>query len=125
MTPAHVALMLASLRAASVRSRFDAGLPVVAIEALLWIASGVDHLTWLQAVMELSPAQANRTLSLLRGRGRLRNGGWVESRVGLVSVTAHPHRRGYRILLTKDAESLLGTTFSGLPIRNPNTPGEQ
>ena len=117
--------MLGGLRAASVRGRFDAGLPVVAVEALLWIASGVDHLTWLQTCMELSPAQANRTLSLLRGRGRLRNGGWVESRVGLVSVTAHPHRRGYRILLTKDAESLLGITFSGLPICNPITPAEE
>lgn len=110
--PADVAAMLGGLRQASVRSRFDAGLPVVAVEALLWVAAGVDHLSDLQERMGLTPSQASRTLSLLRGRGRLHNGRWVESRVGLVQVTAHPHRRGYRISLSENAKSLLKATFT-------------
>lgn len=108
----NVAGLLGGLRQASVRNRFDSGLPLVAAEALLWIYSGVDHLSDLQDHMGLSPAQASRTLSLLRGRGRQRQGQWVESRLGLVKVTNHPHRRGYRLELTKEAKNLLNNTFA-------------
>lgn len=118
-TPAKVATMLGGIRQASVRSRFDAGLPLVAVEALLWVASGIDHLSDLQKHMGLSTAQASRILSLLRGRGRLRSGRWVESKVGLVRVTDHPHRRGYRISLTDNADDLIRFTFG-----YPCGPGE-
>ena len=112
MSAATVAGFLGGLRQASVRNRFDTGLPLAAAEALLWIYSGIDHLSDLQEHMGLSPAQASRTLSLLRGRGRQRQGQWVESRLGLVKVTNHPHRRGYRLELTSEAKNLLNSTFA-------------
>ena len=112
-----VAGLLGGLRKASVRSRFDAGIPLVAAEALMWIASGIDNMPELQAHMGLSSGQASRTLSLLRGRGRLENGRWVESRIGLVTVSSHPYRRGYRLQLTDEALELLHSTFA--PIYNP------
>ena len=112
-----VAGLLGGLRKASVRSRFDAGIPLVAAEALMWIASGIDNMPELQAHMGLSSGQASRTLSLLRGRGRLENGRWVESRIGLVTVSSHPHRRGYRLQLTDEALELLHSTFA--PINSP------
>jgi DNA-binding MarR family transcriptional regulator len=119
--PADVAGLLAGLRKASKRARFDAGIPLVAAEALLWIAAGIDNLPDLQRHMGLSPAQGSRTLSLLRGRGRLEHGKWIESPIGLVQVSAHPHRRGYRIQLTEEAQQLLASTFA--PVKT--TPGDQ
>lgn len=119
-TPQAVAAMLGGLRKASKRSRFDAGIPLVAVEALLNIAQGVDTVDGLKRTMGLSAGQASRTLSLLRGRGRLEAGQWVESTVGLVAVTNHPHQQGYRLQLTNDAIELLNSTFVPL-----NTPGEQ
>lgn len=118
-TPQKVAGLLGGLRQASVRSRFDGGLPLVAAEALLWIASGIDNVPDLQRQMGLSSGQASRTLSLLRGRGRLEHGRWVESPIGLVRVSSHPHRRGYRIQLTDEALQLIASTFA--PV---NSPGE-
>ena len=116
-TPQAVAGMLGGLRQASVRSRFDAGIPLVAVEALLWIASGIDNVPELQQQMGLSSGQASRTLSLLRGRGRLEHGKWIESPIGLVRVSSHPHRPGYRIQLTDEALQLVASTFA--PINNP------
>lgn len=118
-TPQQVAGMLGGLRQASVRSRFDGGLPLVAAEALLWIASGIDNVPDLQRQMGLSSGQASRTLSLLRGRGRLERGRWIESQLGLVRVSDHPHRPGYRIQLTKAARELVDSTFAPIV-----TPGE-
>lgn len=109
-----VAGLLGGLRKASVRSRFDAGIPLVAAEALMWIASGIDNVPELQRHMGLSSGQASRTLSLLRGRGRLDKGRWVESRIGLVKVSSHPHRAGYRLQLTDEALDLLNSTFTPL-----------
>lgn len=116
-TPQRIAGMLGGLRQASVRSRFDAGIPLVAAEALLWIASGIDNVSDLRQQMGLSSGQASRTLSLLRGRGRLEHGKWVESPLGLVRVSEHPHRRGYRIQLTEAAIQLIASTF--VPVNNP------
>lgn len=110
----NVAGLLGGLRKASVRSRFDAGIPLVAAEALMWIASGIDNMPDLQRHMGLSSGQASRTLSLLRGRGRLEGGRWVESKIGLVKVSSHPHRRGYRLQLTEEALDLLHSTFEPL-----------
>lgn len=118
-TPQKVAGLLGGLRQASIRSRFDGGMPLVAAEALLWIASGIDNVPDLQRVMGLSSGQASRTLSLLRGRGRLEQGRWVESPLGLVQVSEHPHRPGYRIQLTNAARELIASTFAPIV-----TPGE-
>lgn len=118
-TPEAVAALLGGLRRASKRSAVDSGIPLAAVEALLHIAQGVDTVTDLQRVMGMSTGQASRTLSLLRGRGRLENGRWIESTIGLVSVTNHPHRSGYQLRLTDDALQLISSTF--VPI---NTAGE-
>lgn len=111
----NIAGLLGGLRKASKRSTFDGGMPLVAAEALLWVYSGVDHLSDLQNLMGLSPARVSRTLSLLRGRGRKgEDGRWIESPLGLVKVTNHPHRRGYRLELTEEALELLDSTFAPL-----------
>lgn len=114
-----VAGLLGGLRKASKRSTFDGGMPLVAAEALLWIYSGIDHVTDLQKHMGIDHARVNRTLCLLRGRGRRDKGRWIESPVALVRVTNHPHRRGYRLELTEETQALLDSTFA--PI---NTAGE-
>jgi len=116
----QVAALLGGLRLAGKRGRFDGGLPLVAAEALLHIYQGVDSITGLQNAMRLSPAQTNRTISLLRGRGRKAGDSWIESQLGLVKVTNHPHHRGYRLQLTDDAKQLLDSTFAPL-----NMVGEQ
>jgi DNA-binding MarR family transcriptional regulator len=109
-----IAGLLGGLRKASKRSTFDGGMPLVAAEALLWIYSGIDHVTDLQKHMGIDHARVNRTLCLLRGRGRKEDGRWIESRLGLVKVTNHPHRRGYRLELTEEAQELLDSTFAPL-----------
>lgn len=111
-SPEAVAALLGGLRRASKRSTADAGIPLAAVEALLHIAQGVDTVTDLQRVMGMSTGQASRVLSLLRGRGRLERGRWIESTIGLVSVTNHPHRSGYQLRLTDDAQELISSTFA-------------
>jgi DNA-binding MarR family transcriptional regulator len=111
----NVAGLLGGLRKASKRSTFDGGMTLVSAEALLWIYSGIDHLSDLQNLMGLTPARVSRCLSLLRGRGRKgEDGRWIESKLGLVKVTNHPHRRGYRLELTDEAVELLDSTFAPL-----------
>lgn len=85
--------------------------PIQAAEALLWIASGVDTLGELRQRMNAPPRTVERTLSLLRGRARYREGRWIESPYGLVTVSRHPDRRGNRIALSPEGRQLVQMYF--------------
>ena len=116
----RVAAMLQGLRRASKRCSKDTGIPVVAVETLLHIADGADSIAEIRRRTGLHHNSVYRLITMLRGRGRLADGKWIESVIGLVTVTRHPHRRGYRISLTPDAQELIDSTFAPL-----NTAGEQ
>lgn len=98
--------------------------PLVAAEALLWIAGGIDHGSDLAEAMGMDPSTANRTIALLRGRTRWREGKAMPSPFGLVELRKHPHRRGFQLFLTPDGERLIASTFEPCT-RNPYTSGEQ
>lgn len=87
-------------------------IPINAAEALLWIAAGEDSLAGLQRRMGSSPRAVERTVSLLRGRARYREGKWIESPYGLVWVRKHPDRRGNQLLLTTQGQQLVQAYFS-------------
>lgn len=87
-------------------------IPVIAAEALAWIASGVDSVPELQSRMDTCPATVSRTVSLLRGRARYREGRWIESPYGLVMTRKHPDRRGNQLLLTTQGQQLVQAYFS-------------
>lgn len=85
--------------------------PLVAAEALLWIAGGIDHGSDLADAMGMDRSTANRTIALLRGRTRWREGRSMPSPFGLVELRKHPHRRGFQLSLTQDGENLIASTF--------------
>ena len=101
------------------------GIPVSAAEALLWIASGVDHVSDLQQAMTDNEGQklpgktTARLVALLRGRARYAQGKWIESPFSLVEVRPHPHRRGQQVSLSDQGQNLVNAFF-GLP----GTPGK-
>lgn len=98
--------------------------PMVAAEALLWIAGGIDHGSDLAQAMGMDPSTANRTIALLRGRTRWREGRAMPSPFGLVELRKHPHRRGFQLSLTPDGERLIASTFAS-HTGHPYTSGEQ
>ena len=118
-TMATVASFLASLRTTG------RGIPVNAAEALLLIASGVDHVADLQLAMTdpdgepLPGATTARLVALLRGRARYALGKWIESPFSLVEVRPHPHRRGQQIRLSDQGQNLVNAFFD-----LPGTPGK-
>lgn len=98
--------------------------PLVAAEALLWIAGGIDHGSDLAEAMGTDRSTANRTVALLRGRTRWREGRSMPSPFGLVELRKHPHRRGFQLSLTTAGEDLMASTFAP-NLRRPCTTGEQ
>lgn len=98
--------------------------PLVAAEALLWIAGGVDHGTDLADAMGMDRSTANRTIALLRGRTRWREGRSMPSPFGLIKLRKHPHRRGFQLSLTSDGKRLIASTFAP-PTGHPYTSGEE
>jgi DNA-binding MarR family transcriptional regulator len=86
--------------------------PLVAAEALLWIAGGIDHGSDLAEAMGMDRSTANRTIALLRGRTRWREGRSMSSPFGLIELRKHPHRRGYQLALTSDGRDLIASTFA-------------
>jgi len=85
--------------------------PLVAAEALLWIAGGIDHGSDLAEAMGMDHSTANRTIALLRGRTRWREGRSMPSPFGLIELRKHPHRRGFQLSLTAEGEELISSTF--------------
>lgn len=86
--------------------------PLVAAEALLWIAGGIDHGSDLAEAMGMDHSTANRTIALLRGRTRWREGRSMPSPFGLVELRKHPHRRGFQLSLTAEGKELISSTFA-------------
>jgi hypothetical protein len=86
--------------------------PLVAAEALLWIAGGIDHGSDLAEAMGMDHSTANRTIALLRGRTRWREGRSMPSPFGLVELRKHPHRRGFQLSLTAEGKQLISSTFA-------------
>lgn len=116
-TPIAVAALLKGLRVvfrehAAATGHQIGHPPMVAAEALLWIASGVDHAADLAEAMGTDRSTANRTISLLRGRARWRQGRSVLSPFGLVEVRNHPHRPGHQLILSENGQDLLDSTFA-------------
>lgn len=98
--------------------------PMVAVEALLWIAGGIDHGSDLAAAMGMDPSTANRTIALLRGRTRWREGRAMPSPFGLVELRRHPHRRGFQLSLTSEGVELIRSTFNAQARDGCTTAGE-
>lgn len=116
-TPADVAALLKGLRAVFCEHQKARGLrvqypPMVAAEALLWIAGGVDHASELAKVMGTDQSTACRTIALLRGRARWKQGKQMLSPFGLVELRKHPHRRGHQLSLTNNGQQLIDSTFA-------------
>lgn len=116
-TPESVAALLKGLRVVFKDHMRAAGHnvqhpPLVAAEALLWIAEGVDHQAELAKVMGIDQSTASRTIALLRGRARWKQGKQVQSPYGLVDLRKHPHRRGFQLQLTQNGLDLLASTFA-------------
>ena len=90
------------------------------VEALLLVASGVDHVSDLQNAMfndEGKPfprSTTNRIVNYLVGRGRYREGKWINSKCdALVQRRNHPHKQGYQLSLTEEGQKLIGAYFEG------------
>lgn len=104
--------------------------PINAAEALLLIASGIDHMSDLQQAMKdsdgnaLPAATISRLVSLLRGRARYDRGQWLESPYSLLEVRPHPHRKGLQLVLSAAGKQLIHSYFGAYTCTNHlgNTP---
>lgn len=115
----NLALLLAHLRT------HGRVVPVTAAEALLLIASGIDHRADLAKAMAdaqgkpLNSATVDRTVALLRGGAKYHaQAGWIESPFSLVDLRKHPHRQGAQLLLSDNGKALIEAFFGPQP-----TPG--
>jgi len=105
--------ILHRLRMSAIKTAGCGRVTIATVEALLWVAAGVDNTKDLGVAMGQpgSPqavASTNRILSALRGRDRMAAGRWVPAPFQLIKTRRHPHRRGYLLTLTPEAEELLG-----------------
>jgi len=108
----NLALLLAHLRT------HGRVIPVTAAEALLLIASGIDHRADLAKAMAdaegkpLNSATVDRTVALLRGGAKYHaQAGWIESPFSLVEIRKHPHRQGAQITLSDNGKALIEAFF--------------
>jgi hypothetical protein len=109
----HQAEILHRLRMSAIETAGCGRVTIATVEALLWVAAGVDNTRDLGVAMgqpgrPQAVASTNRILSALRGRDRMAAGRWVPAPFQLVKTRRHPHRRGYLLTLTSEAEELLG-----------------
>ena len=74
---------------------------------VLLIAQGVDSTSELRNRLECTPSQANRIVNCLKGRGRYRDGRWIDSPFCLVEGRQHPHQRGQQLVLSSTGKQLL------------------
>jgi hypothetical protein len=105
--------ILHRLRMSAIETAGCGRVTIATVEALLWIAAGVDNTKDLGVAMgqpgrPQAAASTNRILSALRGRDRMTAGRWVPAPFQLIRTRRHPHRRGYLLTLTPEAEELLG-----------------
>lgn len=109
----HQAEILHRLRMSAIEAAGCGRVTIATVEALLWVAAGVDNTKDLGVAMgqpgrPQAVASTNRILSALRGRDRMVAGRWVPAPFQLIKTRRHPHRRGYLLALTPEAEQLLG-----------------
>ena len=78
-----------------------------ALEGFLLIAQGVDSASELRSRLDCTPSQANRIVNCLKGRGRYRDGRWLDSPFCLVEGRQHPHQRGQQLVLSSTGKQLL------------------
>ena len=76
-------------------------------EALLHVADGVDSVSELQEVMDLSSRTAHRIVSALLGRAAYVSGSWKPSPFSLLEARPHPHKGGRQLLLTDQGQHLV------------------
>jgi DNA-binding MarR family transcriptional regulator len=76
-------------------------------EALLHVADGVDSVSELQEVMNLSSRTAHRIVSTLLGRAAYVSGSWKPSPFSLLEARPHPHKGGRQLLLTDQGQHLV------------------
>jgi len=84
------------------------------VEALLFVASGVDNISDLTSIMldergESMPlTTVTRVIHYLSGRGRYSKGKWInQGGEPLIQRREHPHKRGYQLILTHEGEKLI------------------
>jgi hypothetical protein len=105
--------ILHRLRMSAIETAGCGRVTIATVEALLWVAAGVDNSKDLGTAMgqpgrPQAVASTNRILSALRGRDRMNAGKWVAAPFQLIKTRPHPHRRGYLLALSSEAEELLG-----------------
>jgi len=86
-----------------------------ALEGFLLIAQGVDSASELRCRLDCTPSQANRIVNCLKGRGRYRDGRWLDSPFCLVEGRQHPHQRGQQLVLSSTGKQLLGPDSASSP----------
>jgi hypothetical protein len=108
----RLAEMLGRLRHTAVANAGCGRVTIATVEALAWIAAGVDNCSDLGVAMGTpgnpqATASTSRIVSALRGRGRWHGGKWVEAPFQLVETRKHPHKKGMHLSLTPEAVELL------------------
>lgn len=111
----RLAEMLGRLRHTAVINAGCGKVSIGTVEALAWIAAGVDNTSDLGVAMGTpgrpqATATTSRIVSALRGRDRLEHGQWVKAPFQLVETRKHPHRRGLQLSLSPEATELLFNT---------------
>lgn len=105
--------MLWRLRHSAIEGRGRGQFPAAGLEALLWIAAGVDNQEQLRVAMgrpgqPMPSATISRIVSMLRGRDRWTGDHWVKAPfAALVETRKHPDRRGLKLELTELAAELI------------------
>jgi len=110
----RLAEMLGRLRHTAVANAGCGRVTIATVEALAWIAAGVDNTNDLGVAMgrpgqPQATATTSRIVSALRGRDRLEHGRWVKAPFQLVETRKHPHRKGLHLSLSPEALELLKT----------------
>lgn len=126
----HQAEILHRLRMSAIETAGCGRVTIATVEALLWVAAGVDNTKDLGTAMgqpgrPQAVASTNRILSALRGRDRMAAGRWVPAPFQLIKTRKHPHRRGYLLALTPEAEELLGVGVTSTPLKQRPNHGNQ
>ena len=108
----RLAEMLGRLRHTAVANAGCGRVTIATVEALAWIAAGVDNCNDLGVAMGTpgnpqATASTSRIVSALRGRGRWDAGKWIEAPFQLVETRKHPHRKGMLLELTQEGRDLL------------------
>jgi hypothetical protein len=126
----YQAEILHRMRMSAIKTAGCGRVTIATVEALLWVAAGVNNTRDLGTAMgqpgrPQAVASTNRILSALRGRDRMAAGKWVPAPFQLIKTRKHPHRRGYLLALTPEAEELLWGGGINTPLKQRPNHGNQ